>query len=340
VKIIRFAAAAVAAVFALAAAPAAQTDLDAFMKQVVARKDDNWKKLQQYILNERAEVEVRGPGQLPVWGERREYQWFLRDGFFVRSPLKVNGVTIGEEDRRAAEERFLRRERERDRRDRERAAARERGETVGADAPAPPTPAVDAGSVDALIQQTREPEFVSSAYFLRFKFEEGKYALVGRETFEGREVLKVEYYPARLFSDDTDRNRRRAERGEKPSRDQQFDQAIESAMNKVSKVTLWIEPKAHQIVKYVFDNVNLDFLPGASVVRLGDLEATMTMSQPFAGTKTAAPGSPASRGAEDVWLPRDIEMYASAMIALGKFDIRYAVTYRDYRLAETSTRIK
>jgi hypothetical protein len=194
--------------------------------------------------------------------------------------------------------------------------------------------------VDALIQQTREPEFVSSAYFLRFKFEEGKYALVGRETFEGREVLKVEYYPARLFSDDTDRNRRRAERGEKPSRDQQFDQAIESAMNKVSKVTLWIEPKAHQIVKYVFDNVNLDFLPGASVVRLGDLEATMTMSQPFAGTKTAAPGSPASRGAEDVWLPRDIEMYASAMIALGKFDIRYAVTYRDYRLAETSTRIK
>jgi hypothetical protein len=329
VKSIRFLLAAVAAVFAFAAAPLAQTDLDAFMKQVVARKDDNWKKLQQYILNERAEVEVRGPGQMPVWGERREYQWFLRDGFFVRSPLKVNGVTVSEEDRRSAEERFLRRERERDRRERERAAARERGEAA-----APGEQVAEAGSVDALIQQTREPEFVSSAYFLRFKFEEGKYALVGRETFEGRDVLKVEYYPARLFSDDTDRNRRRAERGQAPSRDQQFDQAIESAMNKVSKVTLWVEPKAHQIVKYVFDNVNMDFLPGASLIRMGDLEATMTMSQPFAGTKTATPGS------EDVWLPRDIEMYASAMMALGKFDIRYALTYRDYRLAETSTRIK
>ena len=86
------------------AALSAQTDLDAFMKDVVARRDDNWKKLQQYILNEREQIEVRGPGQLPVWGERREYQWFLRDGFFVRSPLKVNGVTIGEGERRKYEE--------------------------------------------------------------------------------------------------------------------------------------------------------------------------------------------------------------------------------------------
>ena len=62
-------------------------------------------------------------------------------------------------------------------------------------------------NVDSLIAQSREPQFVSSAYFLRFKFEEGKYALVGKETIDGRELLKVEYYPARLFSDDTDRNK-------------------------------------------------------------------------------------------------------------------------------------
>ena len=29
---------------------AAQTDLDAFMRQVLARRDDNWTKLQQYVL--------------------------------------------------------------------------------------------------------------------------------------------------------------------------------------------------------------------------------------------------------------------------------------------------
>ena len=221
------------------AALEAQTDLDAFMKDVVARRDDNWKKLQQYILNEREQIEVRGPGQLPVWGERRDYQWFLRDGFFVRSPLTVNGVTIGEDERKKYEDKFLQRARAREKR----LQAREKARAGAAGAP-PPPPADVPTNVDSLIAQTREPQFISSAYFLRFKFEEGKYALVGKETIDGRELLKVEYYPARLFSDDTDRNKRRAEQGEKLSRDQQFDQTMEQAMNKVSLVTLWVEPKA------------------------------------------------------------------------------------------------
>lgn len=306
----------------------AQTDLDAFMKDVVARRDDNWKKLQQYILNERELIEVRGPGQLPVWGERRDYQWFLRDGFFVRSPLKVNGVTINEEERRKYEEKFLQRERSREKRLQAREKAR------AGDAAVPPPPSEVPTNVDSLIAQTREPQFISSAYFLRFKFEEGKYALVGKDVVDGRELVKVEYYPARLFSNDTDRNKRRADQGEKLSRDQQFDQAMEQAMNKVSLVTLWVEPKAKQIVKYVFNNVNMDFLPGAQFLKLGDLKATMVMSQPFKGTKGTTPGS------ADVWLPNGIEMYVSMMFAIGNFDMRYAITYNDYRLAETSSRIK
>lgn len=298
------------------------------MKDVVAERDGNWKKLQQYILSEREQIEVRGPGQLPVWGERRDYQWFLRDGFFVRSPLKVNGVTIAEDERKKYEDKFLQRERAREQRlqAREKARAGEAG--------APPAPVEMPTHVDSLIAQTREPQFISSAYFLRFKFEEGKYALVGKELIDGRELLKVEYYPARLFSDDTDRNKRRSEKGEKLSKDQQLDQAMEQAMNKVSLVTLWVEPKAKQIVKYVFNNVNMDFLPGAQFVKLGDLKATMVMSQPFKGVKASTPGS------EDVWLPKGIEMYVSMMIAIGSFDMRYAITYSDYRLAETSSRIK
>ena len=39
-------------------------------------------------------------------------------------------------------------------------------------------------------------------------------------------------------------------------------------MNKVSLVTIWVEPKSHQIVKYTFDNVNFDFLPAAWLLRL------------------------------------------------------------------------
>src|SRR5215210_3096083 len=106
----------VGALWAAAAAAAPPTDLDAFMKQVLARRDDNWKKLQQYVLDEREVIHVQGPGRVPLWGERRDYTWYIRDGFFVRSPVSVNGVTIGEGDRRKFEADFLKRQQEREKR--------------------------------------------------------------------------------------------------------------------------------------------------------------------------------------------------------------------------------
>src|SRR5215468_313051 len=86
------------------------------MKQVVARRDDNWKKLQQYVFDEREQLELRGPNRAPIWGERREYTWYIRDGFFVRSPTKFNGVTIGEAERRKSEAEYLRQVQEREKR--------------------------------------------------------------------------------------------------------------------------------------------------------------------------------------------------------------------------------
>src|SRR5207249_4464135 len=91
-------------------------DLDAFMQQVLARRDDNWKKLQQYVLDEHEQIELNGPGRQRVWGEQREYSWYIRDGYFVRSPVRFNGVAISEADRRKYEAQFLRREKEREKR--------------------------------------------------------------------------------------------------------------------------------------------------------------------------------------------------------------------------------
>ena len=329
--------AACAAAFVLAAgafAPApllAQNDLDALMKKVISRRDDNWKKLEQYILNEKDAIEIRGPGQLPVWGERREFTWFLRDGYFVRSPVSANGVKISDAERDKFEANYVRREKEREKRAQANAArgggpGTNASETTASEAPA---------NVESLIAQTRDPQFISQAYFLKYKFEEGKFALVGREKIDGVDVLKVEYYPARLFSEATDRNARRAGRGETTNKSQQFDQALEQAANKVSLVTLWVEPKASQVVKYVFDNVNLDFLPAQQFVRLNDVHATMQMSQPFIKIAPSA-----ANPAPDVWLPKDIEMYFSMMVAIGQFDMRATINYTDYKLAETSSRIK
>jgi hypothetical protein len=82
------------------AAPPAQSDLDDFMSQVLQRRDENWKKLQQYILDERERFVLEGPAGIPIWGEERTYMWYIREGFFVRSPVTVNGVNLSDADRR------------------------------------------------------------------------------------------------------------------------------------------------------------------------------------------------------------------------------------------------
>jgi hypothetical protein len=307
------------AVFILDSPTRAQTtaapssDLDTFMAQVLARRDDNWKKLQQYILDEQERAELRGPGRMLVWGDKREYVWYLREGYFVRSPVRANGVTIGETDREKYEQDFLKRARERDQRSRENAR----------DGVASPPPPAD---VQSLIQQTREPQFVSSAYFLEFKFEAGKYALVGREKLDGRDVLRIEYYPTRLFSEEpkTRAEARSNQATGRKSKEDAYGDEIQRLMNKVSLVTLWVEPAQKQIVKYTFDNIGLDFLPAAWLVRVTDLKANMVMSEAFPG----------------VWLPKQIDMSAAILLAPGPFSMTYDIEYSGYREATTSSKYR
>jgi hypothetical protein len=299
----------------LSRSPAEQSDLDAFMKKVVAKRDDNWKKFQQYVLDEREQVEFRGPGKIPLWGDRRDYTWYVRDGYFVRSPVKANGVTVSEDERRSYEKRFLQREQSREKRAlaREREAAEKKGEK----------PIVVPIDDAALLRQSREPEFISSAYFLKFKFEEGNYAFAGKETVDDRELYKVEYYPKMLFSKEQNSRAHRREMGQK-LKDDNYDAQLEQMLNKVSMVTMWIEPATFQIVKYNFENVNLDFLPAAWLARLTDVRATMTMHQPF----------------PDVWLPKDVDFYFAAMLAVGEMDARYRLNYTNYKLATATAKIK
>jgi len=289
------------------AGPLAQrsTDLDRFMLQVLQRRDDNWKKLQQYVLEERETFQLIGPGAVPLYGLRNESAWFPRDGIFVKSPLRANGVEVSEADRRKAEDAWIAREQRREQRRQERARRTEVAAGAVGDGPL----------TDEGVRQALEPGFVSAAYFLRFKFDPGQYALVGRESFADRDVLRIEYYPTKLFSEGRARpNRSVRER----------DQEIEAKMNKVSQVTLWIEPSEHQILKYEFRNVDMDFLPGRSLVRIDGLDASMEMGEPF----------------PSVWLPSTLRIGFDLTTALGQVDGRYAVDYHDYRLATVTTRVR
>jgi hypothetical protein len=290
---------------AQAQGPPPTTDLDAFMSRVLERRDDNWKKLQQYVLDERETFQLTGPGATPLYGVRRESTWFPRDGRFIKSPLRVNGVTISEEERRKAEEEWITREDGREKR----RAEREKRENPGQEA-ASATPLTEEG-----VRQAIEPGFVSAAYFLRFKFDPGHYALAGRDQFEGRNVLKIEYYPSKLFSEGRTR----------PNKELRKRSAeIQAKMNKGALVTLWIDPAEHQILKYEFENVDLEFLPGRWLVQLDGMNAAMEMGQPF----------------PSVWLPRSIRIAIDLTIATGQIDGRYAVDYHDYKLATVATKVR
>jgi hypothetical protein len=298
--------------------PKPTSDLDAFMERVLARRDVNRKMLNDYILDEKEEFEILGPGKYRLYRTSRDYTWFVRDGIHVRSPLRYDGVSIPEDQRVKYEDRWLRREKERQ--ERKAKGEKEKKEVaISSDGSV---------SVSGNVVPT-EPRFVSEAYFMDFKFEPGNYYLAGREQFEGQEVLKIEYYPTRLFNDDDEKKEKEAkketpEQQRSRQREKEFEQDIDRKMNKTALVTLWVDPKIHQIVKYTFDNVWLDFLPGAWLVRIDEMRASMTMFQPFTG----------------VWLPRAIDISAGVTLANGSFEAGYARGFSDYREADVKSRIR
>ena len=277
-------------------------DLDRFMERVLKNRDASWRRVGDFVLREVETLAVEGPAELPIAGFRREYEWYVRGDVVVRSPRRFDGVDVGEAERREYEADWLRRRerREANRREEEDAGA---GSGGGA-APADPGPLA--------------PEFVADAYyFLEFEFEPGNYYLAGYETLAGREVVKIEYYPTDLFG-----------QGDPPGEDSDPDdlereRRIRRGFARTSLVTLWIDPEVHEVVRYTFENVGLDFLPGRWLVRVDGWRASIEMAQPIGG----------------VWLPRRMTLRGRATAAPGTFEMRFTRDYTDYREALTGGRI-
>jgi hypothetical protein len=291
-----------------------ESDLDTFMKKVLARREVNREHLKQYVLDEAETFEILGPGRTPLHRTKRDYTWYVRDGMHVRSPVRFNGVTVRPSDRDQYERSWIKRERSRQERRAKKKA--EKGEI-----------AVGSGGIQVTGPGIpTEPRFVSEAYFMDFKFEAGNYYLAGREKLEGQDVLRIEYYPTHLFDDDDKKTPREIRQPNDPTKTptELREENIDRQMNKTALVTLWVDPKEHQIVKYTFDNVWLDFLPAAWLVRIDAIRASMTMGQPFPG----------------VWLPREMEIEAGLTLALGSFDAGYGRRFTDYRQADVTSKIR
>ena len=336
-----------------AADRASLNDLDAFMARVLERRDETWRKLHDYILSERESFQILGPGDVPLYGMKRDYSWYVREGYLVRSPVRFDGVEPSEGERREYEEKWLREEKAREQRARERAAKEKAGEDPGREktevslgpggVKVTKKPAGGQGqaggeqagaqeadpSLQDFVDQRGEPRFISEAYFLRFKFEPGNYYLAGREQLDGREVLRLEYYPTRLFGDERSGGEPRKDSGgsarqREKRRERDIEDDIDRKMNKAALVTLWVDPAEYQIVKYTFDNMDFGFLPGRWLVRVDEASASMTMARVFEG----------------VWLPSRISMGAGLSLASGGYRFQYGRQFSDYRKAEVGARIR
>lgn len=152
--------------------------------------------------------------------------------------------------------------------------------------------------------------------FFDFEFEPGNYLFAGRETFAGREVVKIEYYPTDAVFGDDDESKRRQRRTRDREEDDEFDEEeLEHMFAKTSLVTLLVIPEEHQIVKWTFENVGFEFLPYRWLFRVDELRASMVMNQPIEG----------------VWLPHQIQVSASASTASFDLEVAYSREFSDYK---------
>ena len=148
------------------ATPSAATqsnEIDSLMKRVLDNRYTSWQKLGDFILRNTIAVDLEAPLEVPYSRLRREYEWYVRNGVAVRSPVRLDGVDIDSDERRDSEDDWRRSESRR----------RAHGDP-----------------------QDLAPRFISDAFYgTEFPFEPGAYYFAGHDTVAGREVVRIEYYP-------------------------------------------------------------------------------------------------------------------------------------------------
>jgi hypothetical protein len=258
---------------AVSAVPTQNSEIDDFMEKVLEKREINWSELYDYVFSETIKLDFAGMEIAAIESFEHEYTWFVKDGYLVRSPYRLNGVEVSAEERAEYEQEWL--------------------------------DDMQEGGNDARIERDS---------FFGFEFEPGNYFFAGREEFEGREVMRIEYYPKNMFSDE----------------DEEFDEEsdeeedeFERAFDKTSLVTMLILPEEHQIVKITFDNIGLEFLPGRWLVQVEEIKASMIIDMPIEG----------------VWLPRIMEATGRISTASGRLSIDFSREFYDYKQTEVGARV-
>ena len=249
-------------------------DIDAFMEKVLDQRDTNWDDFYNYFCKEGAELRIEGS----IVGV--PIQGFEREYLWS----VIDGYLV-----------------------------RSPLSVDGVAVPADERKRAEEKWIERLKKREKE-RGADRDTFMGFEFEPGNYLYAGSRTFEGRDVVVIEYYPEKMFSADED--------DEDDNEDEETDprdEELEAALNKVFLVTLLIDPEEHQIVKMTLDNYGFDFLPARWLVQIDTVEASLVMHKAL----------------DAVWLPREIQFTGKVNTAGGGLAIEYLSSFYDYAKAET-----
>ena len=131
-------------------------DLDEFMAKVMQKRRVDAENLRDYVFSEREVLDIKeGPKIAALGSFRREYVWFVRDDYLVRSPVRIDGVKVSAKEQASAEEKWIKEQK----------------------------------------RQKKKENSLDRESFFGFKFEPGRYLYAGEQQFEGRKAVVVEYYP-------------------------------------------------------------------------------------------------------------------------------------------------
>jgi hypothetical protein len=97
-------------IFLQSSTQAPATDLDRFMAKVLEHRKINQEVLKDYVLNDVEQFEASAPGEYTLFRDKREYVWYVREGIHVRSPLRFNGVTISNSEKKQYEDKWIKEE--------------------------------------------------------------------------------------------------------------------------------------------------------------------------------------------------------------------------------------
>ena len=153
------------AVSGLDPSASARDDLDDFMAEVLRQRSHNWDSQYNYNFRERESLEITSTiAAAPIQGFTGEYNWYVRDGYLVRSPVSVNGAKVPDEERIEQEDEWI----------------------------------------ESLKKGKSESSGLERDKFFGMDFKKGRFLYAGKTEQEGREVALVEFYSDSAFGDEAD----------------------------------------------------------------------------------------------------------------------------------------